>query len=95
MQVKIFATWVQRKWDKEPNLEFDRLDLADLYRNTCDVVAIAAGEFDLELDIIPLNHDKAVLAQVECLRKEAGTHQAAITGIEARINELLCLEHKP
>ncbi|MFY9326469.1 MAG: hypothetical protein WAO76_00375 [Georgfuchsia sp.] len=95
MKVKVFAAWVQTKWLKEPQLQLDSIDLATLYKDSTETIAIAAGEFDLDLDIAPLDHAEAVKSQVAALKREAGEHQAALTNIEARINELLCLEHKP
>lgn len=94
MNVKIYATWMQRSWDIEPRLELDSMNLAELYKNATDTVAIAAGEFDLDLDIIPIDRAEVAKSQVAALQREAGKHQAAITEIQARINELLCLEHK-
>ena len=95
MKVTINAAWVQRKWDRVPRLEVDsNIDMVDLYKNSEDVVATNAGKFTLDLDIIPLDRAELVKTQVATLQREAGKHQAAITNIEARINELLCLEHK-
>lgn len=48
----------------------------------------------VEIEIPDLPHTDFVAAQVSALRREQGKHQAVITEIESRINDLLCIEHK-
>ena len=90
MKIKVNAYWCKYSWESDFRIGVSEYDLEST--NSC--VYIKAGEFEVDLDVIPLSHADAVLAQVTMLRQEAGKHQAAITDIKARINELMCIEHK-
>lgn len=90
MRIKIYAYWHKYTWEQEFALGVSEFPPGD---SAAGVIS-HAGEFEVELDVAPLNHAEQVAIQVEELRKEAGKHQAALTQIDARINELLCIEHK-
>lgn len=90
MRIKIYAYWRKMSWDSE-----FKISVSDCQLETSQYGAyVQAGEFDVDLDVKPLDNADEIAVQVAALRKEAGQHQAALTQIDARINELLCIEHK-
>ena len=90
MKIKIYAYWHKYKWEEEFSLGVSCFRITDSF----DGVIVQAGDFEVDLVIKPLDHTEEISVQVAALRKEAGEHQAALTQIDARINELLCIEHK-
>lgn len=90
MKIKLYAYWRKYSWESEFTIGLSECRLSTNGTGTF----IPAGEFDVDLDIKPLDHAEEIAEQVAALREEAGKHQAALTKIDARINELLCIEHK-
>lgn len=90
MKIKLYAYWRKMNWDSEFKISVSNCALETNQYGTY----VQAGEFEVDMDVKPLDHAKEIAVQVAALRKEAGHHQAALTQIDARINELLCIEHK-
>ena len=83
---KFSVFWGQYSWEDEPRPLLIHGEI-----NECEG-RVYAGSIEVEIPDLP--RADLVAAQVAALRKEQGKHQAVITEIDRRINELLCIEYK-
>lgn len=87
MQVKVFAFWHKHTWQKAFELLVTGVDMSTVSGWH------KAGEFELELDIKPLDRGEQTRLQVDELRKQQADLQVQQNLLTQQINDLLCLEH--
>lgn len=84
MKYRVF--WTQHQWDDKPRpaLVTDGMDLGDGYIKT-----------DIVIDIEYPHSQEMTEILIKTFRSEQGKHQAAITELDHRINQLIAIEYKP
>ena len=87
MQVKVFAFWHKHSWQQALELLVTGVDMSTMPGWH------KAGEFDLELDIEPLDQAAQTQLQVDALRRQQADLQVQQNLLTQQINDLLCLEH--
>jgi hypothetical protein len=88
---KIFVAWKKGYGDEPHSLSIYGNDLSKYFPEE-----IPVGFQEVELDIPPVPTDAEFInQQIYALRLEQGKHQAEITNIERRIQELQAIEFKP
>lgn len=87
--VMLYTYWDTRYYNKEPVLSIWNMDYLP---DGCIQGPVVVANMVLPT---PPSASQITKNMVDTLRKEQGVHQASITELESRIQNLLCIEYKP
>ena len=84
MKIKIYAYWYKYPWH-----DGFRIGVSEIGMQSPDskAILIPAGEFELDLDILPMDREKASI-YAAILRDEANRYRTELAALEQRIREL-------